>query len=305
MCNSHADPCGLDEIRRFAADLLGVEDPAMLRCRTRAPGSSQLVFIDLSDARTDGRKLVIRRYCDPDWLAREPDLPLREARMLRLAASASLPAPHFLGHVDAPTPMVAMTALPGRTLSAKDIRPAHLDAAAHLAARIHRTAIHEDEFKKLPRYTPHYISGSLPITPPSWGRNQNIWRQAITLYFQWPGTHQKALIHRDFHMGNLLFEGTTPSGLVDWVTSCLGAPQADIGHMRWNLVLDMGFEAADRFTRAYPFDTSRAYDRIWDLYALVGVLPDLPPLTADAANRLETLLLAAFNDGDKDPNRRT
>lgn len=255
---------------------------------------------DWSDRRTTLPSLVIRRYGDRQWLSREPDLPEREARMLSFAAASDLPTPRLVGHTDAPSPMLAMTALPGRAIPPRHLTAAQLQRAAHIARRLHAVPIPQEEQVTLPRYAPHYITGTRPILAPDWSHRPEIWRRAIELYFLWsedcgqggPSLH---LVHRDFHFGNLLFEGEALCGIVDWVTSCIGDPQADIGHMRWNLVHDLGFDAADWFTALYCEDCGAPYHRKWDLYALVGALPDLPPPPVETRSRLEAFLAETLN----------
>ena len=58
-------------------------------------------------------------------------------------------------------------------------------------------------------------------------------------------------MHRDFHPGNLLWDGEDLAGIVDWAVARLGPPGADLAHTRANLALVDGPEAADGFLDAY------------------------------------------------------
>ncbi|MBA4613548.1 phosphotransferase [Stappia taiwanensis] len=296
-----ADAAATEEVRRWVTRLAG-GPPCRLTRLAGGQGSGSDVFrADWPDQPTQHPPLVIRRHGDRKWLAREPDLPEREARMLSFAAASGLPAPRLVGQISAPSPMLAMTALPGRTIPPRHLTAAHLDCAARVARRLHQVPIPQEQRATLPRYAPHYITGTLPIRAPDWSHRPEIWRRAIELYFRWPedlgqGGIAPRLVHRDFHFGNLLFEGEALCGIVDWVTSCIGDPQADIGHMRWNLVHDLGFDAAERFTALYCEDSATApYHRKWDLYALVGALPDLPPPPVETRSRLEAFLAETLN----------
>src|SRR5438876_6064191 len=77
-------------------------------------------------ARGARRHLVLRRYVNRAWLAREPDLADHEARVLSLLAPTGVRAPELVA-VD-PTgsscdvPAVLMTRLPGRPRRRPDLR---------------------------------------------------------------------------------------------------------------------------------------------------------------------------------------
>jgi aminoglycoside phosphotransferase (APT) family kinase protein len=67
------------------------------------------------------------------------------------------------------------------------------------------------------------------------------------------------------------------TGVVDWTQASLGPPALDLGHMRWNLLLDHGQAVADRFLAGYQAATGRAVDDqpYWDLVSLFDLLLDL------------------------------
>ena len=293
MCAMLDDPAALADVHRFAQCRAGGKVIA-IQAMTGAAGASRLFRVDLHAPWQGNGSFVVRRYHDARWLQREPDLPDRESAMLALASHAGLPAPRFLGRRGGDVPLVAMSRLDGAPLPDRAVGPAHLEAAAAIVARIHAVRPPAAEAAQLPRYAPHYITGTKPIRAPAWSRAPELWSQAIELYFRWPGTESTALVHRDFHLANLLFRGDRVVGVVDWVTACLGNPLADIGHMRWNLVRDHGFDAAEVFARAYRAQTGVIAHGLWLLYALVGALPDLPPPTPQAAGRLDRLLAEAL-----------
>ena len=59
----------------------------------------------------------------------------------------------------------------------------------------------------------------------------------------------------------------------------LGTTRLDLGHMRWNLVLDGGQPIADRFLACYQALTGTSLDDqpYWDLVSLFDLLLDLDP----------------------------
>ena len=203
----------------------------------------------------DGTRLVLRRYVRTEWLDEEPDIATREATALRLVTS--LPAPRLV-KVDADgsqagAPAVLMTRLEG----AHEWRP-DLHKLAALLPMIH--AIAPDG---LPPYRPY----ARHITePPPWTTNPGVWNEAFALFDAPPPLHETTLIHRDFHPGNVLWHEGTASGIVDWPNASAGAPQADIGHCRWNLACTQGVQAADRFLDATGCD----YHPYWDIAAALG-----------------------------------
>src|SRR5438876_9812608 len=80
--------------------------------------SSEMHAVTTEDAHGVRRRLVLRRYVNRAWLAREPDLAEHEARVLSLLASTDVRAPQLVA-VDATgascdVPAVLMTRLAGR-----------------------------------------------------------------------------------------------------------------------------------------------------------------------------------------------
>ena len=63
-------------------------------------------------------------------------------------------------------------------------------------------------------------------------------------------------------------------GIVDWVNACVGPRHAELAHLRWNLTVLAGHDAAEAATRHY-LDAVGAggYDTWWDLDTALGVLP--------------------------------
>lgn len=82
------------------------------------------------------------------------------------------------------------------------------------------------------------------------------------------------LIYRDYHPGNTLWSRGRISGVVDWTQASSGPTGLDVGHMRWNLILDHGQEIADRFLACHRSVTGTAgeHQPYWDLVSLLELL---------------------------------
>ena len=218
--------------------------------------------------------------------------------MLKFLAQTDISTPSLVGVQEYRTehtpPMVLMTALPGRALdSSSALSPGILRQAAATAQQIHAISPDEDDMVVYPRYSPHYLGTSVEIRRPAWTRFPDMWDRAIDWYGQWKEKRISVLVHRDFHLGNLLFNSGEVSGVVDWVTACFGEAGADIGHMRWNLVLSSDIETADGFTKHYMGSKAAFFEPHWDVLAVVGALPDLPSLDQRALRRLDDFLVMA------------
>lgn len=55
--------------------------------------------------------------------------------------------------------------------------------------------------------------------------------------------------------------------MVDWTQASVGPPELDLGHLRWNLVVDHGERVADEVLACYRTATGRPLDDqpYWDL----------------------------------------
>ncbi|MCH2163227.1 MAG: phosphotransferase family protein [Marinovum sp.] len=74
-----------------------------------------------------------------------------------------------------------------------------------------------------------------------------------------PDDGQRVLVHGDFRIDNLLFDGTQCTALLDWELSTLGHPMADLGGvlMQWQLPpgkLGRGLDGVDRGALGLPTD---------------------------------------------------
>jgi aminoglycoside phosphotransferase (APT) family kinase protein len=83
--------------------------------------------------------------------------------------------------------------------------------------------------------------------------------------------------------------------IVDWTSASWGPPAVDVAHMRANLAMSFGIEAADRFLEAYrAVAAPYAHDPCWDLRVAVDFLPDLSPEARPEFDRLDDFVARAL-----------
>jgi aminoglycoside phosphotransferase (APT) family kinase protein len=212
---------------------------------------------------SDGRRVVLRRYAWPGFLAAEPDAPGREVDALRCAAEHQLPVPDVLGadltgeEVGDGVPALLMTYLPGRAVAIPD-----LVRLAETAASIHDT--------EPPATFPHVYSPWGSATGPPPGSTQpRLWEKAIELWHTATPAYRPTLIHRDFHPGNVLWSRRHLSGIVDWANACRGPRGCDVATCRSNLIDLGGAGVADEFVAAYQDVTGDQHDPYWDMASIL------------------------------------
>ncbi len=250
--------------------------------------SSAVHCVDVVDRSGRRYALVLRRYVRADWLADEPDVPVREASTLQVLRGSPVAAPELVGvdpdgGASGGTPALAMTRLDGRLdWSPADLDP-YLERLACVLPRIH--AVPLPGRCPLPAYRPYALRMH---RQPRWALRPRVWEQAIeVLDGSPPGRAGGVLIHRDYHPGNVLWRKGMVTGVVDWANASVGMPEADVGHCRANLYGRFGSEAADRFLTMYHACSGRRdYHPYWDIAAAIGgmgrSLDDRPNLADEA-----------------------
>ena len=236
------------------------------------------------------RRLVLKVYRpDPS----EPDSAGREARVLELLAPTGLPAPGVVAMdregTDTVWPALLMTRLPGRRrFRPRDVQP-WLDGLARLAARIHRAGVPLDA---LPAYR-HWMEE--PLLRPNWWTRAEVWDAAVEIFHAKAPAGPSVFIHRDFHPGNVLWKGTRPSAIVDWLHGCRGPAGVDVAHCRLNLWRDLGPDAANAWVDAYRAVNPQAppYHPYWDIADALSWIPDPAVDGLRLARRVEAFITEA------------
>jgi len=231
--------------------------------------SVHAVDVDVDGGDGKVRRLILKLFLRDD--PSEPDPAAREARILQVLAGLAVPVPDLVA-VDPDgescgSPALLMTRLPGRVV----LRPRSLGSwirgLAGVLARIHDLAI---DPRGLDSYATYAVVPA--AVPPALTSQPSAWRRALSRVAGLPPAEPPCFIHRDFHPGNVLWQGSRASGIVDWAHGCWGPPAADLGHCRWNLWYLHGREAADSLLLEYRslVPGAPAYDRYWDLAAALG-----------------------------------
>ena len=226
--------------------------------------------------------------------------PGKEAAVLEAMATTTVPVPLVVA-VDpdgaaSGVPSLLTARVPGRAPSdAACARPALLIELGRTLGAIQRV---DGGLESLvPAYRPF---GSLAgVRPPRASRRPDLWDQALDVASQPPPATQTALLHRDFHPGNSLWEGGRLTGIVDWTSTSWGPPAADLAHLRINLVVRVGVRAADLARDAFrDAGGDLAGARHHDLRTVFDFLSDAELAVTHGASlaRLESYLDALLAD---------
>ena len=226
----------------------------------------------------DGRRedLLFRRYHDAARRAADPwYVPAHEARALRLLAGTGVPAPRLLAAdceaAVCDEPALLETWMPGRT----DWGPADLErylrCTAETLVGFHGCGI---EPGGLPAYAPYEDRRSM--VSPAFTTCPGLWERVARVLAGPPPAHVPIFIHRDWHPGNVLWNGERVTGVVDWTTAARGPAGIDLARMRLNLASRHGRAAADRYLALYVAAGGDAAARhpFWDLLDAADALPD-------------------------------
>jgi len=227
-------------------------------------GTSAAIHRLVLDGRDD---LVLQRFV-LDWIVEEPWAVGNEVTVLGLLADTDIPAPLMVaadpdGALTG-VPSVLMTALPGSVVWDPPDLDDWLRTLVDTMMRIHAVK----PAAGLEAWYPYGPAG----VPPVWTRHRWAWERAIAAYEGERPVSDDVFLHRDFHPGNVLWDNARVSGVVDWVSSCVGPPEADVAHCRVNLARHHGHPIADRFLDLWLRATGHAgYDPYWDLVNAVSM----------------------------------
>lgn len=223
----------------------------------------------------DGETAVLRLMTRDPWRRHGPGLVAREAAVQTLLAGTSVRAPVSLasdpGGSAAGDPAHLMTALPGR-LELTRVDDAILERLARTLADVHAV----DPGAARPR---DYQSWAMPEkrVVPDWTGRAAAWAEAFGMLDGPPPTYDGTFLHRDFHLGNVLWTDSEVSGVVDWVETSWGPAALDVAHAATYLAMLHGPDSAAAFVEAYHRAGGAGpepEDHYWQVMDLVGYLPD-------------------------------
>ena len=188
-------------------------------------------------------------------------------------------------------PVVAMTRLRGVPVA----RPADDDGewVVGLAATLLHIARAPRPVVQLPAME-SWRDPADPDVPPDWISGEPAgrvaWRAAVDRVGTGLVGTESRFIHRDYHPLNVLWDGASVSGVIDWANVCVGPIEVDVSRCRVNIALVAGLEGADRFLTELG-DLGRDYDRAWDLETVFSLLGDTDVVLA--GNELDAGLTSA------------
>ena len=266
------------EALRWVEAVLGPGATVTSVRRLRA-GTSAAVHLLRVEAGDEARSYVLRRFVRADWLAREPDLAIREARILRSLEGSAVPTPRVVGIDEHGTrtdvPAVLMERLPGSLDLAPDDLEAYVERAIAPLAQIEATPPHEGAHGYYPFYLGAGYGAGDGREPPSWTRDPALWRTAFQIARRpWPAA-TRVLVHRDYHPGNLLWSRGRLTGVTDWLESCVGPAGMDLAHFKSNAIGLWGIEAASTIEAAAD-RLGVSHGPFWDLLGAIDGSPTGP-----------------------------
>lgn len=154
------------------------------------------------------------------------------------------------------------------------------------------------------------------MTLPESTLRPELWNRAVDVIRQDPPTHRPCFLHRDFHPGNVLFDGDGDairiSGVVDWVETSWGPADLDVAHCSTALALlhgvPLGLSFADRYLAGGgQLAEQRAAHLYWRLIDALALAPDAEKVAVPwrklgrtdltpslLAGRLEEYIVALF-----------
>jgi len=223
--------------------------------------------VDVRNSRGAVIKLALRRHLLFRYLADEPDLAAREARILQLVENAGIAAPRLVA-VDADgaecdVPAVLMTRLGGHLeLTPRDVE-LWLRRMAELLPPIQSVKPRGGQVQEWKLW-----EDLRQAQPPTWSRNLADWERLIEMVRRpWP-QYEPRFIHRDFQHYNVLWSRGRPTGVVDWLNASIGPVELDFAHFRHNLLSDFGYEAAERFAQLYREISGEQPNPFWEALTL-------------------------------------
>ncbi len=238
------------------------------------------------DTRSGHHLLVLRRIDPEDNPDARAEI-ISEGRILSALENrlvprllASDPSGEACGY-----PASVQTRLPGRPTLSPVLLDRWISGLAEAVRTVHGAMVAPTILRELPPFRPW-----LPVddAPPSWSRDPAAWSEARTrVCARWPPNAPVvsgeasgfALIHRDLHPANVLFDNGELSGIVDWTNASVGPVEVDISRCRVQAALLVGDAPAWELVRHCESICER-YDPIWDAMVALEIAPWLGDIAA-------------------------
>lgn len=191
-------------------------------------------------------QLVLLSHSARDRL-RNPDIARDEFRLLQTLKDAGLAVaqPLCLAHDHAP-PYFIVSYLPGSLRFAGADRLAFCRRLAAQVSEIHAVDLSASDLWFLPRQADR-LAEYLDAAAATDERIRNAMRRVMDRV----QPNASALLHGDYWLGNVLWQGDELSGIIDWEDAMLGDPLADLGKSRLEMLWALGEEAMLEYSAHY------------------------------------------------------
>lgn len=237
-------------------------DPSW-KLRGARPLSRRAAMLEVSDAANRRQRLILLSHSASDR-KRNPQIARDEFRALQQLHEAGLPVARPLYYEQSQEPPFLITTLVEGASRTDAAAPSAL--CAQLAAaltRIHAVDLRRHNFAFLPQQK------ALIRQRLRGGAADARIVSALEGALHRIPMNRRALLHGDFWLGNLLWQGERLSGILDWEDAMTGDPLGDLGKSRLEILWALGAEAMTEYTANY-LALNRALDAtalpFWDLW---------------------------------------
>ncbi|MBK9123887.1 MAG: phosphotransferase [Chloroflexi bacterium] len=222
--------------------------------------SAQVTAMELADS-TGARHTVVVRQHGPRDLARNPNVTAHELALLKALYGAGLPVPEPLALDTSgdmlPSPYLIQSYIDGETIAAPRDPLTTATTMSATLAQIHCADIPRAAVPFLEHY-PDRIRRHVQHTPGELAHLVDAERVLAVVRADWsrPARNRETILHGDYWIGNLIWEGDQLAGVVDWEDAAFGDPLADLAIARLELLWAFGDDALRAFTKVYAAEMS-------------------------------------------------
>ncbi|MYD09434.1 MAG: phosphotransferase [Chloroflexi bacterium] len=241
-------------------------------------GRALLVVVSAGDGASE--RLIALSHSVADR-KRNPDIARAEYRLLATLRRAGLAVAQPLHlAVDHEPPYFITSFIAGAPRYSAQDGPAFCRRLAALLTEVHALDPDAVDLSYLPRQgdpLAEYLDSTCAADERI---RAAMWRAANSVE-----PNASVLLHGDFWLGNLLWQGEALSGIIDWEDAMLGDPLGDLGKSRLEMLWALGEAAMREYSDAYlalnPQLDAGALP-FWDLWGAAR-LPHFASFAADAA----------------------